>query len=92
MALETLDANDNTTPCRPPKRFEADCSIAHIVSPVFNSKDHWLCFAASQKDQDRIANSSGTYGNDKANAIVENIMMGIAKSARGQSCWPTHTR
>jgi hypothetical protein len=73
--------------------FKVDDSIESEVSPLFDGSEHWMCFSASQQDGRTImANPSGTYGNEKAMVIIENIMKGIKMLANNRSSWATSKR
>jgi hypothetical protein len=83
--LERMGASDKTV-WPSITGFKVDGSIECVVSPLFDSSDHWMCFSASQQDGRTImANPSGTYGNEKAMVIIENIMKGIKKLANNRS-------
>jgi hypothetical protein len=85
--LERIGASDKTV-WPSITGFKVDDSIESEVSPLFDGSEHWMCFSASQQDGRTImANPSGTYGNEKAMVIIENIMKGIKSWLTTEAYW-----
>jgi hypothetical protein len=90
--LEPISASDKTV-WPSITGSKVDDSIECVVSPLFDSSDHWMCFSASQQDGRIImANLSRTYGNEQAMVIIENIMKEIKQLANNRSLWATSKR